>query len=113
MIYVFACLSPQCITTQRAVKVYRTLIKHKNPFVKFANDNEIEFISEASESELFKKGLVKLEASAEEEKAGETKIEKDIQLKLSQHLIINEPEDLETSQIYIKESKRLKNKQGG
>ena len=63
MLYVFSCLSTQCINTQRAVKVYRALIKHNNPFVKFADDAQFNFVSEAIDQELLKKGLIKAEQS--------------------------------------------------
>ena len=59
MIYLFTCLSPQCINTQRAVKAYRSLISHNNKYVKFADDNLIDLVSEATDQELVKKGLIK------------------------------------------------------
>ena len=58
LIYVFACLSPECIGTQNAIKVFRQIMPKENPFYKFADDKEYNQIKSLSEDMLIVKGIV-------------------------------------------------------
>jgi hypothetical protein len=40
MLYVFACISEKCIGTQRAIKVFRCVVNHKNPHFNFVENKE-------------------------------------------------------------------------
>lgn len=88
------------------------MVKHDNPFVKFADDDLFEEVQNSYEQQLINKGLIKVEA--EEKKEEEVKKaelnDKEIQLVFKEWMIQNEPEDEETTELYAKEAMRLKSK---
>jgi hypothetical protein len=58
ILYVFTCLSPQCIGDQRAVRFYRGYAK--DDIVRFASTKEWDKVSSAkSDDDLIKAGLLK------------------------------------------------------
>jgi hypothetical protein len=69
MLYVFACLSPLCISDQRAIKVYRGYAKDSPD--KFANEDEFDEIYNSTDVYLRKQGLLKEEEGQEESKVEE------------------------------------------
>ena len=52
MLYVFACVSEQCIGKPNCVRVFRALVQDKNPMVKFLSDAEFNQISNKTDEEL-------------------------------------------------------------
>ncbi|CDW77387.1 programmed cell death protein 2 [Stylonychia lemnae] len=108
-LYVFTCLSPQCIGTQRSVLIKRSMIKHDNPHVQFADDELFEEVQNSYEQQLIERGLINLDEEEEEEQKEVP--DKDKKLEFKEYMIINEPEDPEATQFYLKESQRIKNKQ--
>jgi len=86
MVYVFTCLSTQCIGTQRAIKVYRGMIAHDNPHTKFADDDFFDEVSNSYQQQLVDRGLIKLDPEDSIE-SNSTKEEKDIKLVLKEYII--------------------------
>ena len=66
MLYVFTCLSPVCIGTQRAIRVYRGYAKDDPK--KFASEDQYNLVSKSNDQELRKKGLLTSTKKEEEEK---------------------------------------------
>lgn len=65
MLYVFTCLSPECIGTQRSIKVFRGYARDDGKT--FANEEEIDKFYDMDEGDVIKMGLVK-DTSSEENK---------------------------------------------
>lgn len=88
------------------------MVKHDNPFVKFADDDLFEEVQNSYEQQLINKGLIKIEPeeNKEEQKKQSDFNEKEIQLEFKEWMIQNDPEDEETTELYVKEVMRLKNK---
>ena len=51
MLYVFACVSENCIATQ-CVRVFRALVQDKNPMVNFLSDHDYNQICKKTDEEL-------------------------------------------------------------
>ena len=56
MLYVFVCISEECIGTQNAFKVFRCMIPHYNQLIKFADDSEFDKIWGKTDNQLISMG---------------------------------------------------------
>lgn len=111
MIYVFACLSPQCIGTERAIKVFRA----------YAPDDSTVFAPETLYNKVFKAesiaDLVKLgitlpklpEEDKDEDEEGFVDM-KNVGIELDEYLIETDLEEEKVTKFYLKETKKLMNK---
>jgi hypothetical protein len=108
MLYVFACLSPLCIGSERAIKVFRA----------YAPDDPSVFAPESLYNKVFKAesiaDLVKLgitlpkEEEKEEEDDEEGLVDmKNVGIELDEYLIETDLEDEKVTKFYLKESKKL------
>jgi len=52
MLYLFACISPQCIKRSDCVKAYRCVVHDKNPHVTFATDADYKFVLDRGDASL-------------------------------------------------------------
>ena len=52
MLYLFACVSPQCIKRSDSVKAFRGVIHERNPHITFASDEDYNFVIERNEKTL-------------------------------------------------------------
>ena len=52
MLYLFACISPQCIKRSDCVKAFRGIVHDRNPNIRFATDEDYNFAIERSEASL-------------------------------------------------------------
>ena len=52
MLYLFACVSPQCIKRSDCVKAFRGVAHNNNPLVTFASDEDYNFVIERSDHSL-------------------------------------------------------------
>ena len=59
MLYVFVCLSEECIGSQNAVRVFRCIIPDDNKFLKFASDEDFDKIFQKTDNQLISMGLIK------------------------------------------------------
>lgn len=58
MLYVFTCLSQECIGTQNAIQVHRAIVPHNNKTgVKFASDDEYDQIYDKTPNQLRALGI--------------------------------------------------------
>ena len=111
MLYVFTCLSPQCIGDQRAVRVYRGYAQDDK---RFAPAKEWDRVYAAkSDEELIKAGLMK----PSEEKEEEDDIPEDenglmdmkkVALELEESLVETDLEQEEVTKFYLKEARKMK-----
>ena len=44
MLYLFACISPQCVKLSDSVKVFRCVVHDRNPFVTYASDDDYNYV---------------------------------------------------------------------
>lgn len=52
MLYVFACVSPQCIKRSDSVKAFRAVVHDRNPFNTFASDSDFKFVLDKTDQSL-------------------------------------------------------------
>ena len=67
MLYLFACVSPQCIKRSDCVKAYRGLVHDRNPHVTFVSDEDYNFVIERSDASLKTSRLAEMYTMLEEE----------------------------------------------
>lgn len=65
MLYLFACISPQCIKRSDCVKAYRCIVHDRNPHVTFANDEDYKFVIDRADAILRTSRLAALYDNAE------------------------------------------------
>ena len=114
MLYVFACVSPTCISTQRAIRVYRGYAKDDPTY--FASDAVYNKVKQAkSDQELIKQGLMpkpeeeKKEAENDDDEDDVIDVNiKEVGLEFEEWAIETDIERAEVTKFYIKESFKLK-----
>lgn len=111
MLYVFACLSPKCIGTERAIRMYRA----------YAADDSSVFAPEAlynkvmkaeSIADLVKLGITLPKESEEDKEEDEDDDEglidlKNVGIELDEYLIETDLEDHKVTKFYFKEANKL------
>ena len=114
MLYVFTCVSPACISTQRAVRVYRGYAQDDPKL--FASDSLYDKVFNASsDDELIKMKLLppqeEVKKEEEVEDDGDDVIDVDIKevgLEFDEWVIETDIEPSKVTKVYLKESAKLK-----
>ena len=110
MLYMFVCVSEQCIHSPDSFQAIRCVIHEKNPHIKFATDDEY--------NQIYKKGDQALQTTGkwmsfyDVDKADEAQIDTTKQKDdciLKEYLLVTEEEDPKDTQFYLRHSERLNN----
>ena len=137
MLYLFACVSPDCIKRSDSVKAFRAVIHDRNQFITFASDSDYKFVVEKSDKALSTSKYADLfdnaksddeedgaddDADGEDEKKEETITTTPatsksaatkmfgalpFKPKLKEYMIDTAEEDLDSTLLYVKHARRL------
>ena len=75
MLYLFACVSPQCIKLSNCVKAFRGIAHDRNPDITFASDDDYNFVIERADATLKTSRLASM-YDEDEDESGENEEEK-------------------------------------
>ena len=116
MLYVFACVSEQCIGKPNCVRVFRALVQDKNPMVKFLSDTEFNQIANKTDEVLMTSKFAHYydnledfedEENQEEEIVEEQKKEETNDVILKEFIIESEEENYKVTQMSIQHARRI------
>ena len=104
MLYVFACLSPECIQTQRSIKVYRGYAPDDQGFM---NEDEVDKYYAMDDQVLNIKGLLPKQEEEEPTKVSNMKTKGIV---FEEFAIETEVEAKDVTKFYLEQARKLKNK---